>query len=169
MRALWVLWTDAEICCGQAALPRQRWQKKNGRRRSRKEEKDGAGRDILYALSLHMSLLLNLPGIHGCLSEEQHCFVLFMCWLKSPLLTWVSPNKKKKESFFYCELWTLFVNPWADDQVQSRKKVFFTSSLNCQRFRSLVENVNTLKYHDTFDSRYLISILQHCILFLINN
>lgn len=78
-------------------------------------------------------------------------------------------EQKKKESFFYCELWTLFVNPWADDQVQSRKKVFFTSSLNCQRFRSLVENVNTLKYHDTFDSRYLISILQHCILFLINN
>lgn len=40
-------------------------------------------RDILYALSLHMSPLLNLLGIHGCLSEERQCFVLFMWLLKS--------------------------------------------------------------------------------------
>lgn len=72
------------MCCGQAPCKTNMTEDEEEESEKENRESDGAGeKDILYALSLHMSPLLNLLGIHGCLSEEHHCFVLFMWLLKS--------------------------------------------------------------------------------------
>lgn len=106
------------MCCGQEPCKTNMTEEEEEREREQRKRERAQRRDILYALSLHMSPLLNLLGIHGCLSEEHQCFVLFMWLLKSLLLAWVSRNKKMDHFLFHgCG----FVCRWANNQMWSMK------------------------------------------------